>query len=47
MSTFSLAGPIDRVKLARIADALMAAVLVVLPWSTSATSYSPFRSVPW
>jgi O-antigen ligase len=37
MAGFSIADPIARAKLVRIADGLMVAVAVSLPWSTSAT----------
>jgi O-antigen ligase len=38
MAILSLTGSIDRAKIARIADGLVVAVAVALPWSTSATS---------
>lgn len=38
MPILSLTGSIDRAKIARIADGLVVAVAVSLPWSTSATS---------
>jgi O-antigen ligase len=36
MAGLSIAAPIDRAKLARVADGLVVAVAVALPWSTSA-----------